>query len=135
LFVVNDGGATSTVVVYTAPFSAASTPAFTLTVAGASTLIDGIFDAAGNLYVSDFSGNVFVYNAPIAAASTPAFHFSNGSGNGGYLAFDSQGRLVEGANDNAGTIFVFTPPFSAASTPSFHLSKPTGNYFGVVAGP
>jgi len=135
LFVVNDSNASINVNVYTPPFSAASAPSFTISGFGASDLIDGVFDAAGNLYVSDFGGAVWVVNAPIASGSTPSTHFFNGTTDGGYLAFDSNGRLVQAANDSNGTIFVFTPPFSAASTPSFHTTKAGGDYFGLSAGP
>ena len=135
LFVVNDLAASRNVTVYTPPFTSGSTPAFTISGFGGSNLIDGVFDAAGNLYVSDFGGSIWVVNAPISSGSAPAFHFLNGTANGGYMTFDSGGRLAESANDANGTIFVFSPPFSAASTPAFHTTKAGGSYFGLVTGP
>ncbi len=136
LFVINDSNTSVNVNVYTPPFSSGSAPSFTIGGFGTSDLIDGVFDAAGNLYVSDFGGGVWVVNAPIQNGSTPAFHFSNGSSDGGYLAFDSNSRLVEAANDSNGTIFVFGLPFSAASAPAFHTTKSGGgDYFGLTAGP
>jgi IPTL-CTERM motif len=72
LFVASVAVATGRVDVYTLPITAASAPAFALTV-GMNTPEAVSVDAAGNLYVGNLSdATVKVFNAPITAASVPA---------------------------------------------------------------
>ena len=135
LFAGNCGGANVTI--FTPPFTNASAPSATITPAGGA-CTEGIgLDAAGNLYVGNFSSpnNVYIYNPPFSNASTPVTTIAGGptgSSSIAGFAFDGGGNIYI-SNYGANTITSFAPPLTAASALRFTIStdpQPAQAIFG-----
>jgi sugar lactone lactonase YvrE len=97
------------------------------------------FDAAGNLYVSDYTNSkIFIFNPPFTNASTPATTISGGTSGLAHpsaLTFDSAGNLYA-ANEAGPTVTVYSPPFVASSTPVTTITTAAGSEpFAITWGP
>ena len=127
-----------TAAVYSLPITSGSTPALTFNLPSGGDIDHMTFDAAGNLWMSDFSlKKVYEFNPPFTASGTltPAVtvsvaSFTHPSG----LALDAAGNLyvTDFGSSGLNSIAVFTAPVTSASTPAFYLnglSNPGGLIF------
>jgi len=113
--------------VFTAPTSAASTAAFSISFPSTDGPEEGAFDASGNLFISGYK-HLYEFTPPLTASSLPAATFGTLTGDSG-VGIDSSGRLYEADGSAIGKVDVYTPPYTNASTPSFSITV-SANYIG-----
>ena len=112
---VGNNSVSGSVVQYSLPLNASSTPNFTLpTETG---VISVGVDASGDLAVGNLAGAIQFFTTPISAASVPSATFSNPApAVGAYqIAFTNAGDFWAAGTSR---VNLFTHPFSNASTPS-----------------
>ena len=141
LFVANfaTGGATSSVVAYIYPLTAASTPSMTLPSAGGPNGASGLaLDFADDLFVANASNNtVTAYTPLVGSGSTPAATMTNGMNQPQDITFNNSSQMfVADFGGGTGSVAVYTPQFLNTSVPSFTITTgingPTGVTFDGV---
>lgn len=102
---------------FTGPFSGTTTPAPAVTLSTGLPSPEGIaFDAAGNLYVGNDSGNIQIFTAPIANNASPTGSPLTGATTCRGIAFDQAGNLYAGSF--GGGIERYNAPTAGGGAPS-----------------
>ncbi|HEV2908895.1 MAG TPA: hypothetical protein VGX02_06440, partial [Candidatus Eremiobacteraceae bacterium] len=129
LFVANfaAGGASSSLVAYVFPLTAAIAPNSTLPSSRGPNGATGIaFDFADDLYIANASNNTIIAYIPfIGNSSSPSLTLTNGISQPQDMAFDNGSNLyVANLTGGAiGNVTVYTPPFVNSSFPLFAISN------------
>jgi hypothetical protein len=119
LYVGNDN-TPGTVLRYTLPLTAGSTPNFAI---ASNNIVSVAVDGSGDLAVGDNAGHLQFFTAPLSAASVPAASFANGvATNNGQIVFSTSGNMYVPTVSNS--VNYFTAPFSNASVPAQTVTNP-----------
>ena len=128
----NSGGAEGQggVAIFAPPFTDSSVPSVVVTNGLANPSAGVAFDAAGNMYVSNYGGardTVQVFAPPFTNDSSPVTTLTNGLNQPLGIGFDALGNLYVVNDADTVNIAVFSPPFSNGSAPSFAITD--GDYY------
>jgi streptogramin lyase len=99
---------------YTKPLTASSTPAVTIPVSTGGASEGVAFDSAGDLFVSSYTAHMVTeFKPPLTSSSTAAATITNGLSGPEGVAFDPNGNLWV-CDASASDILEYAPPFTAA---------------------